>query len=113
MTAEDLRECKQFCENSRKAIEKMVEIVSAQNYGYATDENFEAGRKFLESHFGKDKDLLCRFIGYAGREMQGMKIGKNIAVRILIEVSMFGITLGRIDGYETAKRLYRPGIQSS
>ena len=105
MTTEEIQEINEFCNNSRKAIEQMTKIVSKKSYDNEV-------RNFIVSHFGNDKDLFCRFIGYAERELQEMKIGKNIVVRILAEVAMAGIALGRNDGYNAAKRIFYPGIQS-
>ena len=69
-------------------------------------------KEYLATEFTDLKDLFCQFIGFCSAELKDplVKIKRHKIVNFMIALAMEGISLGRNDGYNSAKRNYFPTV---
>ena len=65
-------------------------------------------KDYLAGEFAGLKDLFCRFIGFCSAELKDhlSKVKRHKLVVFMTALAMEGISQGRNDGYDSAKRIH-------
>jgi len=93
-------------ENANEFVKNMRQVLKTLS-GTIQENNNENGCKYLISHFNGNKDLFCQFVGFVRMEMRTPEYKKkHIVIDIWSEIAMAGIMLGRVCGFDDAKRIY-------
>ena len=67
---------------------------------------------YLASEFAGLHDLFCQFIGFCSAELKDhlVKIKRHKLVIFMTALAMESLSMGRDDGYNSARRIYFPTV---